>query len=411
MPRKLQLLDIYDFPTEAKAQTYRSEFTYADRLDYVLIPEWAEAVRLISSEGSEFVRADLVAFDISFRDDSSTPNENWSMHFEDNSPVKPIGPLLALPFINHRPIVAMMPYSAHWQHIEQSMDPFFWATMGLLLAKRSQTAFHWDDLSARLHQLKTSSNLHIALPKLLKSYRDLLMDRIENEVVQPLPGITKVIEFLRKYRSQQKDDREPLNLIDDELCLDLAYSSSTDSIYVGSLFADFFREDDGSCSNEDLKEMILWLRKADRGIAWQAFEVMKRVLDPNISIRGVKDLRDEIRRSIPNCTDLQIADITRKCVLFAHVEAIHSCNKATSTEVQNIFGFDVRPYRDLFFYRDTTESGPHHSRCFPDNRVIIKTRNDISNYERGLCHWYARTIPAARKLHNDPSTWPEWLKE
>ena len=104
---------------------------YSTHLEIISLHSWGDAQVLIAEDGA-LGGADILLVDVSLDKDpliakaaSITPDSN----------LLPVGPLLALPFIGRRAVMACITYSAHLANKHLQSHPFFLLAMGLIAAR------------------------------------------------------------------------------------------------------------------------------------------------------------------------------------------------------------------------------------------------------------------------------------
>ena len=131
--RRLAVLDIND----RDVPSFRTGFGVARYFDVRRLRTWKAVQQDIG--GTDTFRPDIVLADIDFEEDPSIS----SVEFQGCGEAKPIGPLLALPYVASRPVWTFALYSAHFKQDTSGVmeSPWVLLPFGILFAKLESRVF------------------------------------------------------------------------------------------------------------------------------------------------------------------------------------------------------------------------------------------------------------------------------
>jgi len=135
--RKLTVLDIND----QEVAEFKSGVGHATHFEVRRLRTWKDLQRDIG--GRSPCRPDIVLADIDFEKDPSIKGLD-DRHFPECTGAKPIGPMLALPYVSSRAIWTYVIYSAHFSSRAKAgvmTSPWVLLPLGILLAKTQGATF------------------------------------------------------------------------------------------------------------------------------------------------------------------------------------------------------------------------------------------------------------------------------
>lgn len=356
--RRLVILNINDRPVD----TFVTGKAAARHFDVYHVRTWLQVQALLSGQNTPPL-PDLLLLDVSFDMDAGLRGAAMQGLDESLDLLVPMGPVLALPFLNSRPVMGFAPYSAHMENTHLKQHPPFLVAMGLIAAKMkggSYTSRHLsltgqdESLDNFVNTLEAAGNpvkgLEMALPmyrknlrKAVKEHRVYILN--SKELIETLDGLQVELEQRAGNASGREEDPyidipegTHLETIDD---LD-----NHDRISLLSLFADTLRWTDDFVDAVGINEALDWLDKLTG-------------LEPSFpkavaAIRAQDKAQDNDpheRRPRVDCVIQKLygtlgteerREIFRLCVLFANVHA-WSVKKGISLEKKLVYqrlGFD-----------------------------------------------------------------------
>jgi hypothetical protein len=334
--RKLIIVDIND----QVVRTFVGGEGGARHFEVHQIESWAQVQSILS--GRDFVPPpDLLLVDVSFDWDIDLSGAGIEGRIPPGDGIVPVGPILALPFLNSRPVMAFAPYSAHLDHPGLIQYPPFLVAMGLIAAKMQGGKYSSKHLSFErsdgsldkfIRILKHAGNPIDGLDTALPDYRTNLSQAIKEERVSINNGQQLVSQF-REVRSKFDDAKlhESTNVrrfkIPEDSYLEVldVQRGSKDRISLLSLFADQVEWAGKSIDSAGNAEILKWLEewvgsepcyeKAIRAIQEQSEQAIR---DPR---NGRKRIDDVINKLFNHMIEAERREVLRLCVLFANVHA------------------------------------------------------------------------------------------
>ncbi len=320
--RKLSVLVLDDQPPAVIGQ-YAGLFRYFETR---IIESWTDAQLVLAIEG-DVGGADLLLIDVSFdtKDDVAKSRDR-------GLPFVPVGPLLALPFIGKRSVLACEIYSGHIKNPELHKHPYFLMAMGLILARvlgsnelsgRALTSEHLATSAKKKGQLdievaclaaRGPTNAHLALEIGAESYRDRLKEAVTSGKVIVLNAeeVQLAVAAMIKMHSESGQD-VPFN---DKLCLSVTGPNGRDSIRVDSLFADVLNREGGWATISTVAEVEQWVGELGAETCFSRAIRAAEAQDGNPVATMLENAYGGL------LTREQMAETLRLCILFANVWAI-----------------------------------------------------------------------------------------
>jgi hypothetical protein len=327
-----RLLRVLVIDDRLQDRLLRKSGDFSMHLEIIPIRSWGDAQVLISEDGA-LGGADILLVDISLEKDpliakaaSITPHSN----------LLPVGPLLALPFIGRRAVMACITYSAHLANKHLQSHPFFLLAMGLIAARTEglggRTPFRskWLDYDSSIGTLdkivgemntKNPSQVAAALELGIEDYRDRLENMIEQGQII-LADRVVLDERLALLIKKAKTKRRVM--LDDSLALTLVGKNWSDRIALRSLFAD-------ALNFQETEATIVWLQECRKWLSEWVKSNIERALDI-IRLQESAELKDGKIR-VPEADKLieerfgkslsraDLTELLRLVVLFANAYA------------------------------------------------------------------------------------------
>lgn len=412
--RNLNVLDINDQNTE--------EFiSGAEHFNVQQIATWREVQAVIAGK-KQFLPPDLLLLDVSFDKDDSVKGAS----IDDAGKIVPIGPILALPFLNMKEVMGFAPYSAHIDNNLLLKFPPFLVAIGLIASKienevfgsthlsKRETDNSLDDFLKRLKR-KRAGNPNQALNIALELYRENFLKAIKNDRLLLINS-----QHLTNTVSNLQDEIEPNSEVEfpSDLGLELLDAQNTpDCISVISLFADQFSWSGRWATEDALDEIYDWIKKATESET--PFAKAIRAIEEQDKIEDLKDQRPRIDHIIaemfPLSREEERREIFRLCILFANVHSLslHKGQKYVKKEIFDRLGVGVEQniYLSWFGKRNrsaipTTNSLPilNISPLSPINNSLDVTEIDCCFLSNGTVLNEADDflIASYRRRYSDP---------
>ena len=420
-PRNLQIMDFIDLDSDEK-RIERERFlneVYSSFAEFTVVHEWYRAQEILADPGHP-VRPDLIMFDISFSEDTSVGPGRWAKFGDRKEDLKPIGAILALPFLNGRDIVSAGPYSTIWGDLQTYPEPMLYTSLGLLLAKVNGGPIAWEDLDSAINSIETHTIIEAALFPAVERYRESLSKGIEDGLVTILPGVSRAINEIENIRCTKAGTPTDLLMNSDTFSLRIRFSYGEDCISLTSLFADLlFEYRDGSIPIELLDRISGWLSTANvLEEEWNsAIEVIKYLgknIDSTLEAKAVKRSPSPLDRSIFSiCGEVdheELSNMRRICIVLAHVIAAHTAYQSgrsvNKSDVYDILGLSARNYMDLFGARTIKKMRRHVPLFRSSSEYHFDEDTVLSRSDLHYAEWYARYILKWQASEQ----WPAWMR-
>lgn len=323
---------------------FRSGEGAAKHFEVYDISTWAQ-VQLILSGRDSISAPDLLLLDISFDKDSDLegavmPGAGASI----DQPV-PVGPVLALPFLNSKPVMGFAPYSAHIKKNDLKQYPPFLVPMGLIAAKMSSGIFSSRYLSPDnsdgsldnfINGLQAAGNAALGLQVALTGkssdgsdgYRANLKAAVKAGRIMVLNSEDLVSTFERleetlAFDTPTKDGDVFIEMPADAYLDMIDDQGNKDRIRLISLFADQVNWTGKYIEGKGISIILGWL--SDLEGTDPIFQKALRVVERQEEALELTDERPRtdvvIRELYFSLSDPDRREILRLCVLFANVHA------------------------------------------------------------------------------------------
>ena len=303
-------------------------------LDIQCIGRWADAQAWLQS-GTAIKAADILLVDVGWLDDTGLDK---IIKVKPESPVQPVGPLLALPFIGQRPIMACTVYSTHGHNAMLRRHPFFLLAMGLIAARtagvpangyrskhltklpRGQVG-ELDKYIAELFR-HGGGSAPTALAHALPEYRDQLGIAIEQGTVS-LANREEVREQLARV-VEAYERGEPLKA-DDSLYLGVVGVGWRDDLSLRSLFADELEWGGDFLTAAWAHKVSAWLEGGPDDAVARALAVIQAqdsaVAEGDPEVAPSRPLASEVVEQLygRRLSKYDLAEVLRYVILFANV--------------------------------------------------------------------------------------------
>ncbi len=242
MPRRLAVLDIND----QEVTSFRTGVDIARHFDVRQLRTWSEVQSDVGSD--EPFRPDIVLSDIDFEYDPAVKD----IVFPGCGTAKPLGPLLALPYVGSRPVWSFGVYSAHFNSNSSSLmgSPWLLFPFGVLFAKlegqvfeissRSSGSMESDQKTVKdyMEQIPRLGNPAAALKTALVNHRERLVAAVVNKRVR-VTNAYRIVDKLRRLKEECDEQTGTTVQVDPELYVELfSRSHGIDRIKWVSLCAD-----------------------------------------------------------------------------------------------------------------------------------------------------------------------------
>lgn len=374
--------------------------------------------------------ADLLLIDVNLSDNMPPDNMDWGTQ----PGIKPIGPLLALPFIA-RDLCAFAPYSNHWGNATVTDNGFVVLSVSLLLSVVSRKVI---DLEKTRETIKSKAESVLvtspqdALREALQQFRTALVLRPVQFV-----DIGRLHQRLSELQQTALDVKSPVTmpLRDAEGLLSVDFylpSGEFDRVELSSLFGDkldFVSPADPSILHTILGELESWrgnsIEKGGPTLLSAGTEILEICYEQEISVR---DAAEQLRRK--GHSDIDRYLLYRVAMEFAWVQAWYETltfnerDRSMIGRVQTILGLKAQGNESNRYRRLLGET--------VDGKDIVSTNrwrkpfkteftgtNDayqldqnlpgtLTNIERGLCVQFAQD--ELRWDGTDP-LYPAWMTE
>jgi hypothetical protein len=357
--RNLIILNINDRPVV----TFVTGKAAAKHFDVYQVASW-EQVQLLLSGQSSVPPPDLLLLDVSF--DMDYALRGAAVHGTDNSvdTLVPVGPVLALPFLNSRPVMGFAPYSAHMENAQLKQHPPFLVAMGLIAAKMRGGSFSSRYLSMTeaneslddfINKLEAAGNPNKGLEMALPMYRKNIKKAVREGRFFVLNSRALIANF--EQLKAELEDRL-FDKPDDDQYIDVPAGmhletidklGNHDKISILSLFADKLQWRHAFLDADGVDWIRGWLYKIaeiepcfTRAVAVIKAQNAAQVEDPCERRPRVDWM---IRQLYGDASDDDRREIFRLCVLFANVHA-WSVNQGISLERKEVYqrlGFSDTP--------------------------------------------------------------------
>lgn len=344
--RKLVVVDINDNLVD----TFETGEGVAKHFDVHPVESWSR-VQLILSNRSLVPPPDILLVDVSFDEDPDLRGAAIVNASSSPKNLVPVGPILALPFLNSRPVMAFAPYSAQLDNERLVKYPMFLVPMGLIAAKMTGERYsskylslgkNDESLDKFIRSLRNAGNPVAALDAALPDYRMNLSKAIEAERIYLFNGPELVEEFkklaaiLKRINNENPDGDNVVEMPEDASLETLdPKGGRLDRISLRSIFADQLNWVSTAIDGAGIAEIGKWLKewatfqpsftKAIRVIRQQNIEEKNNPSDPRRRV-------DDVINSILGPTNKsELREILRLCVLFANVHAWYVNPRRTFT--------------------------------------------------------------------------------
>lgn len=278
MPRRLLVLDFEDFrkSRDAVRQEANLRVQYGACVDVSVVRSWKAAQeRLLNSPTPG---ADILLLDVMGEQDATVdgPPDRWPL--VGGQDLRPFIPMLALPYIGMRDLVAMVPWSANWRRLLDDPEPMIWVALGLILSKYRGRVLEWSQVSDEIRAVHAYTSVTMAIEPAVAEYRRMLERAIMNNEVSVLPGATQLVGRLTQLRDQAVNSPSgTCPLATEELVVRLQFPSGRDEVFLESLFGDLLEWLRGPVSVGTYDDLIEWF---DDKVLFEAeYEAAVRALD------------------------------------------------------------------------------------------------------------------------------------
>ena len=260
--RRLAVLDIND----RDVPSFRTGFGIARYFDVRRLRTWKAVQQDIG--GTDTFRPDIVLADIDFEEDPSI----GGVGFQGCGEAKPIGPLLALPYVSSRPVWTFALYSAHFKQDTSGVmeSPWVLLPFGILFAKLESRVFDsrvlggdaqnpsgTETVEEQMTKILRVGNPAEALEEALDLHNIRLTAAIRSGKVRVTNGeqlrktLRNLVETCRQAGPNGRAD------VDDNIYLELfSPNHGVDRILWISLCADMVNFEDFSVDEESAKTML-----------------------------------------------------------------------------------------------------------------------------------------------------------
>lgn len=287
--RMLNVLDINDEPSQAfKSGEGRAKHFVVDR-----ITTWKEAQRVLAGVIKKDA-PDLILLDVSFNKDASVKGTKLDQPGKQGNPIYPVGPFLALPFLNTKLVMGFAPYSAHFEDEYLTKYPPFLVAMGLIAAKMNGSIFGSKYLSLNneddtlgtfiedLKSNKTASNTDTALEIAIELYRNNFFKAIKDKRLSLFKN-KEIMESLNELDQRLNQSKGKVKLPSDWGLEVIDSQGNQDCISIVSLFAD----------------VLSWNTWADRNAFDKIYDNIKEAPE-DLTVKAIKavEKQDEEQKSL-----------------------------------------------------------------------------------------------------------------
>lgn len=374
--RKLVILNINDRPVV----TFVTGKNAARHFDVYQVVTWLEVQALLSGQNTPPL-PDLLLLDVSFDRDAGLRGAAMQGLDESLDLLVPMGPILALPFLNSRPVMGFAPYSAHMENAHLKQYPPFLVAMGLIAAKMkggSYTSRHLsrsdenESLDDFVNTLEAAGSPVKGLEMALPMYRRNLKKAVEQHRVYILNS-KELVDTLDGLQVELEQQAESTSGGEEELYIDIPEGlhletidelDNHDRISLLSLFADALRWTDEIIDVVGINEVLDWLEKVTglepsfpKAVAVIRAQDKAQEKDPNGRRPRVDCVIQELYGTLgPEGR----REVFRLCVLFANVHA-WSAKKGISLEKKLVYqrlGFDDTADAERHMNGDTSQATP-----------------------------------------------------
>jgi hypothetical protein len=329
-PRNLNILDINDQKTE----TFVTGRGNAEHFNVQQIASWFEAQQVLA--GFSIPEPDILLLDVSFDKD----NEVIGAAIPANNQIVPVGPEIALPFLDAKTVMGFCPYSAHIDNQLLATYPPFLLGMGFIAAKMEGLIFrskylsgrkgpgNLDEFLAKLSRTR-AGDTNTALLLALVNYRRHFYECIAQKRVVLIRGA----ELLRALVQLQKKQDVAGKHVEIPIGLGLEFidfRGRPENIRLVSLFADAVGWNGRLVDGVDLKKILDWIEKItffDNPLAL-ALEVLDAQDHLERKTGSRPKLVDIIRTNRKLSEQGVRSEVFRLCILFANVHA--ACTSGTA---------------------------------------------------------------------------------
>ncbi len=343
--RLLSVLDIND----REVDTFVSGKRDASHFKVDKITLWKEAQEVLAGL-RRVLPPDLLLLDVSFDKDDDVKGAALDLPNESEDPIVPIGPLLALPFLNTKTVMGFSPYSVHIENPTLKKHPPFLIAMGLIAAKIKGGTFGSTHLSEEerdnkldtfISDLKGASDPIGALKIALELYRNNLLKAIQNKRLL-LINSKQIIDAVEEWQENIEKSADGLEEIEvsSELGLEVIdEEGNPDSISLVSLFADHLSWVGRWAGEKAVDEINKWINKAAKSDSPFAKAISAIEEQNKVEESGGERPRidDKIADLYPHSSEEERREIFRLCVLFANVHSL-SLHKGQRYVKREIFG-------------------------------------------------------------------------
>lgn len=321
----------------------------ARHFDVVQIESWRQTQEVLFAE--EELRPDMLLIDVSFDKDNGISGGVQSAPGSIEG-IVPVGPLLALPFLNARTVIEYVPYSAHIDNPHLKQHPFFLLAMGLIVAKSEagpvQSQYLQLDaadtsLDRHISKRTGATNPAMALRQALVGYRDHLERAIDEKRIAFLNPAQLEHDLQRLQRQLDPDSELKRRELGDEFAIELSDRRSSDKIRLASLFADWLDWQDTTVDAAWIDKVLAWIHDREASPYSRALAVI-RAQDVEQEHDSPRPRVDQlIKEHFGNLVEDDRHEIFRLCVLFAnaHAWALEQGTKQTRQRVYERLGAKV----------------------------------------------------------------------
>lgn len=355
--RMLHVLDVNDQP----ADTLRSGADIGTHFVVSSISSWAEAQVILAGE-RELPRPDILLLDVSFDRDAGVSGASVGRvtRAETFDAIVPVGPTIALCFLNQRLVMGFAPYSAHIKNPTLLKYPPFLVTIGLIAARSEGKVYSSQylaeggrsdrSLDSYLTDMASIGDPGHGLEVALRQYRCNLQRAIKSKHVTAL-NMVSLIMTLEQASAPAGVSRMP-----PDASLQLAGDGLADEVSVLSLFADRLNWISDLIDDAVRLEIITWLQEC--GAPDPALTTAFDLIRGQDNVQEATDNRPRVDEILQHNFGYLSRDdkreVLRLCVLFANVHAWlveppGADGRVSRTVVLNRLGIkDINTYRSWF---------------------------------------------------------------
>jgi hypothetical protein len=405
-PRRLTAIVIDDKTDNIDPDEYK-QFVKLDQVEsYIDIQ-----LKFVQGKStSKSMAADLLLIDVNQIE--SMPGDD-GFKWTSSPDVKPLGPLLALPFIA-RDLCAFSPYSNYWRDKSVMENGFVMLSVALLFSVQSRRSFTLNEAREEIEKKATINvSPQIALREALRNFRALMGRRVQ---FVDIGRLYKRLEDLQETHMQDKREVK-IPLRDPEvLSVDFYLpSGELERIEISSLFADLLDFDpslDPVKLDRVFSQLQVWRSRSVERSGPTLYEMVRKILslcEKKGITTAVEEIRDEYRSEIDRYL------LKRMTMEFAWVQAwyeeltrLRNDDLSLIARVRELLGLKGQgdesiKYRRLLGVNTSGKDAVSEGEWRTPFKVSYKTTNDayqldhnepgtLTNMERGYCIQFATEV-------------------